>query len=474
MKKLLSSIIVVVLIISGASAQDSTGLTLQQCIDLALKNNIGVNQSALVSERAGISAQQARSNVLPDLNGNAGFGWNQGRTIDPFTNTYINQQLSSSSIGLNSNVVLFSGLQLHNAIKQTALAFQASQKELEQAKNTLTVNVILTYLQILNAEDLLAIAKSQAEVTRKQVERMQVLVREGAVGQYQLSDLNGQLAGEELNIINSENSLQVTRLSLCQMMNIPMNSNLQLKRGDLQSPTGLYEQGAAQIYQTALTDFAAIQATNLRVKSFDKQVKVAQSRFFPTLSFGANIGSNYSSAALQSIPGTISENTTGQYVKVNGSQYDVFRQDQNFTFRKVNYFRQIDNNLGNYYGFQLQVPLFNRLSVRNQVKAAKIDLKNAQLENASIKLSLQQNIETAYLNMASNFERYKKLTSQVSDFEVSFKAAEIRFNTGVINSAEYLLVKNNFDRAKMNLITASYEYLLRTKILDFYQGKLSW
>ena len=474
MKKLLTNIIIGVLMFSGVQAQDSTGLTLQQCIDLALKNNIGVNQSALLSERANISAQQAKSNVLPDLNGNAGFGWSQGRTIDPFTNTYINQQLSSSSVGLSSNVVLFSGLQLHNAIKQTSLAFQASQKELEQAKNTLTVNVILTYLQILNAEDLLAISKNQAEVTRKQVERMQVLVREGVVGQYQLSDLNGQLAGEELNIINSKNSLQVTRLSLCQMMNIPMNANLRLKRGELQTPAGLYEQGAVQIYQTALTDFAAIQATDLRVKSFDKQVKVTQSRFFPTLAFGANINSNYSSAATQDIPGSLFESNTGQYVKISGSQYDVFRQERNFVSQKVNYFRQLDNNLGNFYGFQLQVPLFNKLSVRNQVKAAKIDLKNAQLENANIKLTLQQNIETAYLNMAANFERFKKLTSQVNDFEISFKAAEIRFNTGVINSAEYLMVKNNFDRARMNLITASYEYLLRTKILDFYQGKLSW
>ena len=474
MKKIIFSLLVLGIICTKGLAQDSLGLSLQQCIDLALKNNIAVKQSGLLMDRSGIAAQQAKSNVLPDLNGNAGFGWNQGRTIDPFTNTYINQQLTSSSLGLNSNVVLFSGLQLHNAIKQTALAFEASKQEFEQSKNTTTVNVILTYLQILNAEDLLTIAKNQADVTRKKVERMQVLVKEGVVGQYQLSDLSGQLAGEELNIINSENSLQVTRLTLCQLLNIPMNPNLKLKRGELQTPSGLYEQGAEQVYQTALTDFAAIKAADLRVKSFNKQVKVAQSRFFPTLSFGANIGSNYSSAALQSVPGALFEANTGQYIKINGTQYDVFRQDQNFNYQKVRYFKQLDNNLGNYYGFQLQVPLFNNLQVRNQVRVAKIDLKNAQLENENMKLTLRQNIETAYLNMASNFERFKKLTSQVADFEISFKAAEIRFNTGVINSAEYLLVKNNFDRARMNLITASYEYLLRTKILDFYQGKLSW
>lgn len=474
MKKCLLLGLLLVFMGSVARSQDTT-LSLQQAIDLALKNNIQVKQSGLIADRDEVNWKQARANVLPDLNGNWNFGWNQGRTIDPFTNTYINQQLSSSSIGVSSNVVLFSGLQLHNAIKQTALAFEASKLDFAQSKNTLTLNVLLTYLQILNGEDLLEISRNQAAVTRGQVQRMQIMVNEGAVGQYQLSDLKGQLAGEEIAIINGQNTLQAARLSLCQMLNIPMNKDLKLQRGELnRPPAGLYDFGPDQIYQGALGGFAAIKATDLRVKSFEKAVSVTRGRYFPTLSFGANIGSNYSSAAKQGTPGAVFESNTGQYVKINNVQYDVFVEDRQMSFSKIGYRTQLDNNLGKSYGFSLNVPIFNNLFVRNQVKLANLNLKNAQLENDNIKLTLRQNIETAYLNMSSNFERYKALVGQVAEFETSFKAAEIRFNNGVINSAEYLIVKNNFDRAKVNLITATYEYLLRTKILDFYQGKLSW
>ncbi len=454
--------------------QDTTGLSLQQCIDLALKNNIEVKQSGLLTERDEINWKQAKTNVLPDLNGSATFGWNQGRTIDPFTNTYINQQLSSSGLSLSSNVVLFSGLQLHNAIRQTNLAFQATRQDYEQARNTLTLNVLLTYLQILSGEDLLTISRNSAEVTRKQVERMAVLVREGAVGEYQLTDLKGQLASEEIGIINSMNTLQANRLQLCQLLNIPMDKNLKLRRDIFNAPVSLYEQAPDQVFQSSLSGFAAVKATDLRVKSFEKAVSVAKGAYFPVLSFGANIGSNYSSAAQSAIPGALVETATGQYVKIGATQYDVLRQDQQFTFKKISYGDQIDNNLGKSYGFSLRVPLFNNLRVRNQVKLANINLQNAKLQNEGIKLNLRQNIETAYLNMSSNFDRYKVLSTQVSDFEVSFRAAEVRFNNGVINSTEYLLVKNNLDRSRANLVTASYEYILRTKILDFYQGKLSW
>ncbi|MDX2047878.1 MAG: TolC family protein, partial [Chitinophagaceae bacterium] len=126
------------------------------------------------------------------------------------------------------------------------------------------------------------------------------------------------------------------------------------------------------------------------------------------------------------------------------------------------------------YGFSLQLPLFNNFFTRNQVKISKIILKNAELENANIKLLLRQNIEQAHQNMAATYERYKALAEQVSSYEISFNAAEIRFNTGVINAAEYLIEKNNLDRAKVNLSQATYEYILRIKILDFYRAKPLW
>ncbi len=474
-RKKLGFILLTVFVLTEASiAQTPAKLSLKQCVETALKNNIQVKQSELQTNREEINYNQARANLLPNLGGNYSFGWNSGRTIDPITNQYINQQLSSSGFNLNSSITLFSGLQLHNAIKQNSFAYQASKMEYEQAKNSLTLNVLLAYLLILNSEDILEISKSQEGVTRKQIERLEVMVKEGAIGQYQLADLKGQLASDQIAIINNINSLQSGKLRLCQFMNIPFDKELEIDRDEFNKPAGLYEWTAEQVYQQSIQNFAQVKATDLRVKSLEKAVKVAKGNYFPILSFGANVNSSYSSAALKEIPGTKTEVPTGNYVRIASLQYDVLQQQQSFTFSKLGYGKQFNDNLGNSYGFNLQLPIFNNFRVRNQVKLADINRKNAELENSNIKLLLRQNIEEAHLNMSSTYQRYKTLQEQVANFEISFNAAEIRFNTGVINSAEYLLVKNNLDRSRTNLVMAMYEYLLRTRVLDFYQVKLVW
>jgi outer membrane protein len=333
---------------------------------------------------------------------------------------------------------------------------------------------MLTYLLVLNNEDILEVSKNQETVTQSQVDRLEKLVKEGVVGQYQLADLKGQLASDQINIINNKNALETAKINLCQLMNIPYSKDLQFDRDELKKPAGPYEQTAEQVYQQSLENFAQVKATDFRVKSYEKAVSVAKGNYYPTLSFGANLNSSTSSAALVSVPGTKTEIATGDYVKINSSQYDVLRQEQSYSYSKPAFGKQLNDNLGNYYGFNLQVPLFNNFRVRNQVRLAGLNLKYAEQENSNIKLLLRQNIEQAHLNMTTTYERYKALDDQVNNFEVSFHAAEIRFNNGVINSVEYLVVKNSLDRARVNLITSMYEYILRTKVLDYYQVKLVW
>ena len=461
-------------LVTVVTAQTTSKLSLKQCVETALQNNIQVKQSGLQTEREEVRWQQARANLLPNIGGNFNYGWNQGRTIDPITNGYINQQLTSSSLGFNSSVILFSGFQLQNAIKQTSLAYQAGKMEWEQAKNSLTLNVLLAYLVILNNEDILEISKNQEAVTKKQVERLEVLVKEGAIGEFQLADLKGQLASDQIAIINNSNALQTAKLNICQLMNIPFNKDIEIDREEFKKPAGLYEFTAEQVYQQSLENFAQVKAADLRVKSSEKSIKVAKGNYYPTLSFGANINSSYSSAALQAIPGSKTETVTGDYVKINNTQYDVLQLSQSFSFKKPGYGTQFNDNLGKSYGFSVQIPVFNNFQTRNQVKLANINLKDAELANANVKMILRQNIEQAHLNMSATYERYKALQDQVTNFEISFRAAEIRFNNGVINSAEYLFVKNNLDRSKANQVMAMYEYMLRTRVLDFYQVKLVW
>jgi outer membrane protein len=141
---------------------------------------------------------------------------------------------------------------------------------------------------------------------------------------------------------------------------------------------------------------------------------------------------------------------------------------------KINYGDQFRNNYSTNVNFAIRIPLLNGFQTRYQIKQARLDLKNAEYVDQTTRIRLQQNIEQAYLNMTATYNRYKTLLDQVNAFQESFRTTEARFNEGVLNSVDYLVAKNNLDRANTNLITARYEYLLRTKILDYYQGKPLW
>lgn len=476
MKRIYCIFICTLILSLYASSQDKpvNKLTLQQCIETGIKNNLDVQQRNLDIQTAEINLKQSKLNLLPDLNGNAVHGANQGRSIDPFTNSYINQQYSFASYGLNSGVLLFQGFAAQNAVKRNSLDYQASKMDWQQEKDNLTINIILDYLKALNSEDLLSQSLTQLEFTRKQVERLEILNNEGAISPPIYYDLKGQFASDQLAIINNQNSLESAKITLCQWMNIPYDKNMQLEKIDAGALAVKYETTPGNIYQTALQQFALIKAVDLRKLSAEKAVKVARGQLFPALRFNGSAGTNYSSVASQSIFVNTTDVTSNDYVLINGNPSPVIYQQKNYSSKKITYSSQLNNNLSTSVYLNLSVPIFNSLLQRNRVKLAQITVKNNELVANSTKTQLQQSIEQAYINMVSADGRYKTLLEQVNAYAESFKAAEIRFNAGAGSSIDYLTAKNNLDRANINLITAKYDYVLRTKILDYYQGKQLW
>lgn len=458
-------------------AQDpsATKLTLRQAVETGITNNLDVQQSNLQMQSDKINWNQARLNLLPDLNGTAGSGINLGRSVDPTTNSYINQQANVSNYGLSSGVILFNGLSMQNAIKQNSLTYQASKMDWQQAKDNLTIDIILAYLQVLSFEDLLEQSRNQETLSKSQVDRLVILDKDGAIQPSLLSDLRGQYANDQLAIITAQNQLETAKISLAKLMNVPYDKNMQLERIDAESYATRYEDTPDKIYSTALQQFALVKAVDLRRESAAKAVKVARGQLFPTLSLNGNLNTNYSSASRNEIfLGSFREVNSQDYVLVNGSPSKVVYMQPNTTFEKVGYGKQLNNNLFNTISLNLQVPLFNNWQQRNRIKLAQLTLKNNELIAKTTKTQLQQSIEQAYVNMTTAADRYKTLLEQVEAFSQSFHAAEIRFNSGVGNSIDYLTAKNNLDRSNINTISAKYDYVLRTKILDYYQGKQLW
>ena len=472
MKKIVLSHLLIISFLFNSAQQSK--LTLQQCIETGIANNLDVLQSDLQAQADEISWKQAKLNRLPDLNGSAGYAIRAGRSIDPFTNTYINQNNKSSDFGLGSGVTVFNGFSMQNLVKQNKLNYEASKMTLQQRKDNLTLSIILAYLQVLNNEDQLVQTRNQMELTKQQVDRLETLNREGAIRPSDLSDVKGQYAGDQVSIINAQTAVETAKINLCEFMNVPYDKNMTVERLDATSFADKYADTPDKIYETAMQQFAQVKAVNYSTQSAEKAVKVARGGLFPILGLSAGFGTNYSNTGTTQNYINTTEFVSTDYVNVNGAQEFVRKKQDNYSNETISYFDQLNNNRNSNIRLGLQIPIFNSLQQRNRIRLAKIDLKNNELVEKTTITQLQRSIEQAYINMTAAFDRHKILLEQVDALTESFRAAEIRFNSGVGNSYDYLLVKNSLDRATINLIVAKYDYVLRTKILDFYKGMKLW
>jgi outer membrane protein len=437
MNRLVLSFVVALFIQTAASAQV---ITLQQAIDTALAKNIQVKQNRLLVDVAQVNWNQSRFNQLPDLAATMNHGINQGRSIDPFTNQYVNQSISYAGYGLSSGIVLFNGLSLKNNVKQNQYSFEASEMELQQAKDNLVLNVILAYLVVLNNEDQLSSALKQAELSQKQMERLEILDKQGAISPAQVSDLRGQLMNDQLSITTLKGQVESAKLSLAQLMNVPYTPAMEVERISVQEYLNPYSKTATQIYTNALDQFALVKSVELRKKAADYALKSTKGELYPSLILGGNMQTNYSSVA---------QNAAG----------------------KISYNDQLKNNIFSTINLGIRVPIFNQRLTRNRIKLADIEVKRNELVEENTKVQLKQQVEQAYLNMSNAYDRYKILIDQVKAYEESFHAAEAKFNAGLGTSVDFLTAKNNLDRANINLISAQYDFVLRKKILDYYNGK---
>jgi outer membrane protein len=323
------------------------------------------------------------------------------------------------------------------------LAYQAGKMDLQQAKDQVTINVITAYLLVLNNTELLNQVKNQLDVSKKQVERLNILEKEGANKlPSDLYDLKGTYGDNQLNVVNTIATLKGSKLSLLQILNIPYKDNINLAPINAEDLAKQTPNSADQVYDVALAQLAYVKAATLRRQSAEKGVSVARGALYPTISLFGGLSTNISSSA-----------------QIGG-------QD-------VGYYDQFKNNRGTNVGVSLRVPILGYLQKRNKVSLAKIDLQNSIYVEQTTKVQLRQNVEQAYLNMTSAYEKYNVLVEQVAAYTESFRTAEIRFNAGVLTSVDFVVAKNNLDRTKLNMINARYSVYIYNKILDYYQGKLS-
>lgn len=445
--------------------------TLQQCIEHAVKNNLQVKQSLLNAELQGQNLLQSKANVLPSVNGNASHSYNFGRTIDPFTNTFATDRVLSQNFYLSSNMTLFSGLQNYNTIRQNQFALEAGKYDAAKTANDVSLSVATAYLQVLFSEELRDNARNQAEVSRQQVERTKKLVEAGSLARGSLLDVEALFATDELAFTNAQNQVDLSYLTLIQLLNLEKAEGFSIQKPTLDEPSGqeLLTTPPSQIYTAALSRQPEIKSAEYRLMGSQKGLSVARGAMSPRLSVSGSYGTGYSGASQRFVgPLSYTYAPNGDITSQGDTVYAPFLLNSR---EVIPFSDQVNDNINKNLGFHLTIPLFNGLQTKTAMSRAKIQVQVSELSLQQAKDQLNKSIQQAYADANAALKKYNASKKAVDAMKESFKYTEQKFNVGILNSNDYSDAKNKLAKAQSDLLTAKYDYIFKVKVLDFYQGK---
>jgi outer membrane protein len=419
--------------------------TFQQCLDTAIQRNISLNESRLSDQLNSITLNQSKASIFPYVSASGRDGVSFGKSVNPTTNQYVEKTTNSATVGLSTGVTLFNGFQISRTILQNKINLDAGKTDIDNVKNQVTLNITTAYLQVLFYYEILSAAKNQAAATVVQVDQTQKMVNAGKLPESNLFTIRSQQATDNLAVVNAQSQLDLGKVTLEQLMELPIVDSFEVKVPDFIEPPLMMLQTNQEIFNKALTVQPQIAGASLRTNSALLGIKISEGARYPTLGLSGSASSNYSVSSRSGVDPSVPKASP--------------------------FFPQMWNNLGESIGVNLSIPIYSNRLIKSNIERAKVNALIAQLNEQDIKVQLRKTIEQSYTDLKNSVKKYEATKEQIAAAELSYKNMEIKYKVGMATAIDYLIEKNTFYQAQSNGIQAKYDYIFKSKILDFYQGK---
>lgn len=433
MKKTIISLSLTLMGVCYLQAQETWNL--QRCIAHAIEHNLGIKQKEAARDQSKVELNTSQWSRLPNLNGNVGQSFNFGRALQS-DNTYGNRNTQNTNFSLGTNIPLFTGMQIPNSIALSKLNLKAATEDLAKAKEDISIQVASYFLQVLFNEELVKVAYNQVKMSQEQLDKKVAFFKNGKASEAEVLEAKSRLAQDELSVVQADNNYRLALLDLSQLLELPSPEGFRIHVQDINDFSAdltLPE----EVYAQAMMNKPAIKAAQYRLQGAEKSIRIAQSAYYPQLSFGAGIGTNY-------------YHLSGIENASFGSQWR--------------------ENMNKYLQFSLSIPLFNRFQTRNRVKSARIQHQALSWQLEESKKALYKEIQQAYYNALAAESKYKSSQSASESAEASFRLMSEKYANGKASATEYNEMRTAWMKALSDGIQAKYEYVYRSKILDFYKG----
>lgn len=419
--------------------------TLEECIVYAEENNISIAQFELDLETTKIDESDALGSFLPNLNAQSGVNNNVGFSIVPGSNAPTTESTFRFNGGLSSNVTLYDGLRNIHRLNRSKMNSLANQYRLDDLKDDIRLQVALSYLNIISNKETLETVKAQYAETEQSMKRTAELVDAGVLPKGDLLEIEATAAGQEQRVVNTENLVLISRISLAQLLQITDYENFDAADVDLEVPISeVLNSTPKEIFAKALTFRNDIKFSESNITLAEQDVKIAKGALLPTLSGFLNYNTVYSNR--------------NQIPDANGNFFVPNFTDQLWIFDGIS------------YGAQLNIPIFNRLANKNNIKRSKINVLRSQLQLEQNKLELETNINQSYVDVKSFAKAYEAAQKTLEATTLAYQYSKERYDVGLLNAFDFSQAQIRVDNAEADVIRTKYDYIFRLKVLEFYFG----
>ncbi len=427
-------IIIIVLFSFLFSVNAQKKWTLQECVEYALKNNISVKQSELDLESAEIDKLEALGNFLPSVNGSASVSESIGLGFNPATNQPETVKFLSANGSVNVGYNVFDGLRNFRQAQRAKINQLANQYRLNQMKDDISLTVANTYLQVILNKANLKSLTTQNEVTMQQIQQTEELVEAGVLPRGDLLEVKATDAGEKQSIVTAENQVQISLISLAQLLLIKDYKSFDIEDEGYGIVDTLADKPVEEIIEGAKQNRNEIRIAEQNVELARKDVQIAQGAFLPTLNAFLGYNTRFTNAD------------------------------------PTDFVSQIYTNDGIQYGFSLNVPVFNGFSTRANVKRRKLNLERSKFQLEQAELDLESNVYQAYVDAKGALKAYEAALSAHESQKLAYEYAKARYDEGLTNAFDFGQAKQRFDNADINLNRSKYDYIFRLKVLELFFG----
>lgn len=474
MSRIKQSIIIAFLFIGMFAHAQAKKWTIEECVNYALEHNISIKLTDLDSQSAVIDKKDAIGNFLPAINASASHSWNIGLNQNITTGLLENETTQFTSAGLNANIDIYKGLQNQNRFRRAKLAIISAQYQLTKMRDDVSLNVANAFLQILFNKENIKVQKELLATNEKQFNRTQELVNAGSVPRGDLLDIKATVADSQQKVIAAENALLISRLSLAQLLQLDDFQDFDIADDQYEAKQSeVMFQTPEAIYQKALEERVEVKLAKANVEVAEKDVRIAKGTFQPTLSgfYSFSTRAGYSDRVVGYAIDPSNPSSVIGSVDINGNPTPVTAP--NFApvlGGSAPVFEQFSDNKGHNFGLQLNVPILNGFSARNAVARSKVALEKSRVSLLQSQIDLERNVYTAFTDANGAYKSYESAVVALEARENAFNYAKERYDVGMMNAFDFNQAQTLYSNAQSEVLRTKYDYIFRTKIVEFYFG----